>query len=582
MRDTARPLAKDRADLGLVALLSAAVFVLAHLSALTNPFVINDDVRQQLFWMQQWQDPELFRGDLLSDYARHYVTWGVKGLYWLASWVVGPITFSKILPGLLFVFLAVCLYKIGEVLWGVRRLAWMGVAVFWLTPFFLDNMSGGLARAFAAPLLALFWLCWLAPHPCGMGVALLLQALFIPYIFLLCASAALLGWGVSRAGWGAPVPFPARPPHFILLALAGGLILLMDHRFTAAGYGPLVSLAEMANRPEFASGGRFAILPVPSFLWELISPFEFIAPFREGGLIVGGLGCALLVGLAVYGGRRLDWRASKSRWQPVCYLGLASLLLSLLARLFLLKLFVPDRYLTYTLNLFYCLALAWCWGAAVQVQRWPLKVTVLALILAAGLGAWRLQGVGLYDFSVYRPAYAALAQTPKEALIAGHPNLMDNLMTFGRRRAFATFELSQPWSRGYWQRIKPRLDDLFTAYYTDNREVVRAFAKKHRVAFLVVDDRHFTPAFLAGGWFFVPFDDLIAPGPRRSLTEKVVCPFFAPFGEQIRRQTRDRRQFALLDPQAFPRQAIGDHLWLLDLQPRPDGNPKNHHSGEVL
>ncbi len=567
MADSERPTAPPWADLGLVALLSAAVFSYAHLAALLNPYVINDDVRQQIFWMQRWLDPQLFKGDLLSDYARYYVPWGLQGLYWLASFFVGPLTFSKILPGLLFVFLACCLYRISEVLGGPRRLAWMVVAVFWLMPFFLDNMSGGLARAFAAPLLALFWLCWLAPHPWGMGVTLLLQALFIPYIFLLCAGAAVIAWVVGRLGGGAPVPFPARPLHFLLLALAGGLILLMDHRFTAAGYGPLVSLAEMANRPEFASGGRFAILPVPSFLWELISPWEFIAPFREGGLIVGSLGGAVLLGLAVWGGRRLDWQASKSRWQPVGYLGLASLLLYFLARLFLLKLFVPDRYLIYTLNLFYCLGLAWCWGAALQIQRWPRWLTVLALVLVAGVGGIRLHSVGLYDFSVYRPAYAALAQTPKDALIAGHPNLMDNLMTFGQRRAFATFELSQPWSRGYWQRLKPRLDDLFTAYYTDDPEVVWAFAKKHRVAFLVVDDRHFTPAFLAGGRFFVPFDDLTAQGPRKSLTEKVTCPFFAPFGELIRNRTQDRRQFALLDPQAFPRQAAGDHLWLLDLRP---------------
>lgn len=567
MGDAARPLAKDWADLGLVALLSAAVFGLAHLAALTNPFVINDDVRQQIFWMQQWQDPELFRGDLLSDYARHYVTWGVKGLYWLASWVVGPITFSKILPGLLFVFLAGCFFKIGEVLWGVRRLAWMAVAVFWLLPFFLDNMSGGLARAFAAPMLALFWLCWLNRSPRGLAVVLLLQALFIPYIFVLAATAALLAWGLSRVGGSSPPPFPVRPAHFSLLALGAGLVVLMNYQFTAAGYGPLVSWAEMTNRPEFASGGRFAILPVPSLFWELISPWEFIAPFREGGLIVGSLGGAILLGLAIYGSLRLDRRALKSRWQPVCYLGLASLLLYLLARLFWLKLFVPDRYLIYTLNLFYCLALAWCWGSAIQLQRWPRLLTVLALILAAGLGAWRLQGVGLYDFAVYRPVYAALAQTPKDALIAGHPNLMDNVMTFGQRRALATFELSQPWSRGYWQRIKPRLDDLFTAYYTDNPEVVRAFAQKHQVAFLVVDERHFTPAFLAGGRFFVPFNDLTFRGHRKKLTEKVVCPFFAPFGELIRTQTQNRSHFALLDPQAFPRQAIGDHLWLIDMRP---------------
>ena len=123
----------------------------------------------------------------------HYVPWGVKGLYWLASWWVSPLYFSKLLPGFLFVFLAVCLFKIGTRL-ADRRLGWAMVACFWLMPFFLDNLAGGLARSFAAPLLALFWLGWQARRPWVMGAALLLQALFIPYIFLVAAPAALLAW----------------------------------------------------------------------------------------------------------------------------------------------------------------------------------------------------------------------------------------------------------------------------------------------------------------------------------------------------------------------------------------------------
>ncbi|HEY9072749.1 MAG TPA: hypothetical protein VIN67_01345, partial [Desulfobaccales bacterium] len=158
MKDSGPPASAPLFDLLAVAILSGVIFILAHLKALTNPYVINDDVRQQLFWMQQWLDPQLFKGDLLAHYARDYVPWGVKGFYWLASWVANPISFSKVLPGLLFIFLALCLYRIGLKLGG-RRLAWTMVAVYWLMPFFLDNLAGGLARSFAAPLLAFFWLC---------------------------------------------------------------------------------------------------------------------------------------------------------------------------------------------------------------------------------------------------------------------------------------------------------------------------------------------------------------------------------------------------------------------------------------
>ena len=88
-------------------------------------------------------------------------------------------------------------------------------------------------------------------------------------------------------------------------------------------------------------------------------------------------------------------------------------------------------------------------------------LAILALVAAASLGAWRLQGVGLKDYSAYRAVYAALAETPKDALIAGHPNLMDNIPTFAQRRAFATYKLAHPWSRGYWAKLQPRLVDFF-------------------------------------------------------------------------------------------------------------------------
>jgi hypothetical protein len=553
-------------DLIWVAVMSATIFFYAHFPAFTQPFIINDDANQQIFWMQQWLDPGLFQGDLLSDYARHYVPWGVQGLYWLASWVVSPLNFSRLLPGALFVFLAACLYRIGGKL-GDRTLAWVTVGVYWLMPFFLDNLAGGLARGFAAPLLALFLLCWLRRQPRGLAAVLLLQALFIPYIFLGCAAAVALAWLAGRTGRVNPPPFPSRPAHFLFLALGAGLVVLMSLSFDLAGYGPLVSAGEMAHRPEFTAGGRFPILPVPSLLWELLSPWEAIAPFKDGGPLAGATVAAVLAVLAVIGACRVDWRALRDRLQPLWWLGVSSVLLYFLARLFLLRLFVPDRYVMYTFNLYYCLFLALSLKAALKIDQWPRNLAILALIMAATLGGLRLQGVGLKDYSAYQALYAALGQTPKDALIAGHPNLMDPVPTFARRRAFATCELAQPWSRGYWQQLRPRLDDLFRAYYAADPREVLAFCRKYQISFLVVDDRHFRPDFFKGGIFLFP---MAARAPKhfsRSRYERVRAPFFAPFDEQIRRQVAGRSHFALLSWPYSPVLVVDRHLRLLDLRP---------------
>ena len=83
----------------------------------------------------------------------------------------------------------------------------------------------------------------------------------------------------------------------------------MNLQFSADGYGPLVKAREMVNHPEFYAHGRYQILPEPSLLWDLISPWEFIPPFREWGPVAGGLVCVGLLALVAAGFRRLDWRA---------------------------------------------------------------------------------------------------------------------------------------------------------------------------------------------------------------------------------------------------------------------------------
>jgi hypothetical protein len=255
------------------------------------------------------------------------------------------------------------------------------------------------------------------------------------------------------------------------------------------------------------------------------------------------------------------------RFQPIWYLLLASLALYCLARLFLLQLFMPDRYLMYTLNLFYCLLLALGLKNALRVERWPLYLAILVLVAAAPLGAWRLDGVGLKDYSAYRALYSALVSAPKDALIAGHPNLMDTIPTCAQRRAFATYELAHPWSRGYWAQLKPRLEDFFQAYYAADPRRVVDFCRKYGIAFLIVDDRHFSPAFLQGGNFLFPYDNSYIPGTSRGLAELDRCPFFAPFDEQIRRLTQGRRQFALLTDANFQALKIDQHIRLLDMRP---------------
>jgi hypothetical protein len=310
-----------------------------------------------------------------------------------------------------------------------------------------------------------------------------------------------------------------------------------------SGFGPLVTVADMAGNPEFGLHGRYPILPVPHFLWDLVvEPWQWIGPYREtGSMWAGILGSLVVLGIALWGARRFEWKMLSGKWQPFLYLSISSLLFYVLARIFLLKLFIPSRYLIYTVSLFYCVLLGLCFRGFLGSNLQPLAAKVL-LASVVGLSIARLYGVGVYDYSQYEPLYTVLNQTPKSSLIAGHPSLMDNVLTFGRRNVFASFELAHPWSKGLWQKLRPRLVDLFDAYYAKDSNTVMKFCLKYRIDFLVVDNRHFTIEFLKNR------------------------PFFEPFDQMIQKTVRNRRHFALLTENTFPEIRINQYLRLLDLR----------------
>lgn len=543
--------------------LNAAVFLWAHAPALRHPLVANDDVRQQIFWMQPGRDASLVSDDLLADYARHYVPWGVRGVYWAAARFVDPLVFAKILPGLLFTALGLLLFRIGRRLGGPGA-GWSVVGVYWLMPFFLDRMAGGLARAFAAPLLALFVAGWLERRPSQVAAALLLQGLFIPYLLPVCAGAALLARAVDgrrgRLGWS----WPATRRQAAALALALTAALAWNLSLARSSYGPWAGRRELAQAV-FSSDGRYGpgVWPPASLLHEwFAAPWESIAPFREFGPAAGGVGVVLGIAFLLLAARRIPWRSLA----PAAPLALALLASStaawMVARLFPLRFFLPDRYVIHVVHLAYVLAFGLAVRAACRATGPRLRRAGPALLLAAAvLGAARLHQVGLYDFSADAPVIEAVRKLPPDARIAGPPALMDNVLTFGRRRVLVSFELAHPWLLGYWRQIEPRLRDLFDAYYSGNPAAVRSFCARHGVDWLVVDERDF-PA-RAGGTPAGP-ESPRAPDFLRGR------PFFAPFDAQIESLLATQTHFAVLSAEQFPYVRLDEHRRLIDMRPNQE------------
>jgi len=518
----------------LVLCLAGLIFGIAHGAGILDPWRANDDTRQQIFWMQRFNDASLYPDDPLSTYASYYVPQTLQGVYRLAAPFASAMTFSKVLTGILFVLLSLCFYGLGVAVGG-RRLGWSLAAVTWLMPAFLYNMSGGISRSFAAPLTVLFLWRWAKADGRGQAIALVLQALFIPYAFVTCATASLLAWFSARFKRPRPKSFPAGYVQWFVLIIGFFLVWLMNHRFNTAGYGPLASIADMRGHPEFSAQGRLEIYPQPGiFMDALYYPFERIGVFLEWGLVPGIASLLVLAGYLLWEGRRVPWREFLSRARPAVWLAAGGCVLYVAARVMLLRLFVPDRYLTIPLTILYALCIAAVIAFSVKRLSKPLAMALLALCII--LSFFRLHGQGLFDYSASASCYEAVRALPVDATLAGPPKLMDDIMTFGQRKALVTYKLAHVWSLGWWRWYEPRLRALFAAYYSDDPGQVRSFCQAFGVDYLVVDENDFNPQAVANR------------------------PFFAPFDAFIESLAKNRTHFALLD---FPYARIGKTIRLV-------------------
>lgn len=550
---------------------AAAVYLFAQWNAVSNQYLINDDVRQQIYWMQSWIDPELYQDDVISRYARSYVPWGVQAVYALGSLFMNPVQFTKVVAGVLFVATAGFLFGIG-LQFRDDLTAVLVVCVSFLFGVFLDRMAGGLSRGFVYPLMAAYLYFLARSHLVWAGMVLLCQSLFNPYAFLIClgthglfvahvhglpllsnlfpgkigsqdADQAQGSNGLAVQTYDKSTEDPGvdrtRPIRSLLswrvaaavVPVAAGIVIMALRYvvFASGEFGAIVTRSDMAGAVEYTDAGRYGIVPVPSLAFEIVRPW--VPGFASGdwSSAAGWIVFLLVLSVAVWALSRNAQLVDLRGFRVFAYLLGASVTLYILADLLLMRLFLPSRYLEFSLNLFYCVLCGVSIRIAIErlgLRRFAFPFIVTALVV---IGAIRLHNVGVYDYSGNVQLYRFLQSTPKSSLLAGHPMIMDDITTFGRRKAFVTYELSHTWYTRFWPLIKKRTFDFFHAYYADDPGLIRKFCRENGIDYLIVRDEDFRK------------DDL----DRR-------LPYFEPFGGYIRGLVREQKRFSILDTKEFP------------------------------
>ncbi len=506
-----------------VGVLALALILTAYsqLAALRSMFVVNDDMCQHIWWMRLWRSPGLFTDDLLAQYAQSLQHAGSLVLYKTISFFVDPVAVVKWWPFIFFPLASWSLYR--WVLAWTREpyAAFLSATAFMVTPIYMQHMTGGHAHTFGYPLLLLFLYAFTAEKYHLAGGVMVVASLFFPIIFVLAGGYWAYAFCRREEGglvWRGPAA-GERMLGFAFLT-GSGILLLKFIGLCVPSAGSILSSTAISRMPELGASGRWEVWPVKPVWLALVE-------FMEKGLFIFQAGykvslsenwkAFLLKGHVLWAGLMLVvgmwwWRARASfSLRPVGILLAVSVLFYALAAMLMLKLYAPDRYVAYTITLMGLVGVMI--PAGVTVARWPnvfwrriLKAVVVVVVLA---WAPLMKNAGLKDYGQHERLYAFLATLPEDALIAAYPDTADGIPLFSQRKVFINAELSVPLFDRYWEMIRARTFDFFTAYYASDGKVVKSFCHRNGITHIIIERHRFSRDFLKAKMYFEPFGSWI-------------------------------------------------------------------------
>ncbi|MBF0619711.1 MAG: hypothetical protein HQL19_06035 [Candidatus Omnitrophica bacterium] len=487
--------------------LSALVVVYSQYHALTGTYVINDDVCQHIWWMRQFQDPALFRHDLLAVYAQSLQHPGILALYSWTSFFIDPVLLTKALPFFFLPLACFFLFRWVKLLAGDDFTAFFVTVSFMVTPLYIQHMTGGQAHAFGFTFLIAFLYFLAAARFVAAGSVLAGSALFFPVVFAI----GVVIWLFS---------FPARRQWIVLAAVLVFGLAALGVKFCATvdpRIGQVYLKPAIAHMPEFTAEGRWEVFPVKPVYAAMTHAAEAgVFVFKAGWktplseamkdiLFRRHIFLALLC-LCASAWWFLRRTMPLLRWIMLAVT--ASFLLYEAAAALLLRLYAPDRYVMYSVSLaallFLVVPAAHMFSRIdAPVLRRALKALALVLVL---MQMPLTRDAGLTDYSAQQGLYVFCRTLPKDAVIAAPPDLADGIPVFSRRTVLFDQELAVPLFDGYWPVVKARMKDFFKAYYAQDGAAVRAFTAKYGVTHLVIDRSRFFKSALAGRVTFEPMN----------------------------------------------------------------------------
>ncbi|MGF1604378.1 MAG: hypothetical protein ACFCU8_20665 [Thermosynechococcaceae cyanobacterium] len=473
-------------------------------------YLVQDDVRQHVVWLQRFIDPQLFPNDAIADYFIAIAPPGYKGFYWLLAQLgVAPLLTAKLLPLALALITTLFAYRFTLKILPIPFSGFLATLILNQQLWLDDELITATPRAFYYPLLTAFLYCLAqrAIIPCLIVIAL--QGLFYaPSMLLSIAilSVRLLPWEAWLGQVDPTDRFPLRPVLWWLVgcSVGGGILFyVLSHQ---SDLGPTVTAAAMQTMPEFGLQGRHEYFGV--------NPLYFLFQGRSG-LNISWFPASILIGLTLPWLRSPRFPLAQKLTPHIATLYQtvwASLGLYLLAHLFLFKLYYPSRYTYHSLRI----ALAVSAGGAIAIllesgyawlqrhrKKWHRNRLMIGLV--AGVAAIELLvpaappvalALQVWIDGSTPQLYRYLAQQPKDTLVATFSAEGDNLGAFAQRSTLVGSEFALAFHPRYYGMIQARVQDLLTAQYSPDPSAVKRVIDQYGIDFFLVERDTFSPSYL--------------------------------------------------------------------------------------
>jgi hypothetical protein len=511
----------------------AAIYgVLGLQQAFGSDYVVQDDARQHVFWMQRFMDAGLFPGDLIADYFQSAVPIGYTSVYRLGALLgIDPMIFNKLLP------IALSLITTGFVFGTSMQILPIPVTGF-LTTLLLnqnvwmkDDLASATPRAFLYPLFAAFLYFLLRRPRAGISSrslfpmlgAIALQGLFYPQCVLI--SAGILCFQPLQWNQGKPGFSKERSDYlFCFAGLAVTVLVLLPFALQSSEFGPTITPAEARELADFGENGRSRFFINDPFEFWLVGERSGIFPaLWVPQLMLSGL---LLPIIWRFPGRFPLLRQVTNQVKLLPQVILASLGLFAIAHLLLFKLQLPSRYTQHSFRFVMTIAAAIAITAILDALfQWANQrddrvayKKLLAVGLTALLSGWLIFYPSLveefpqpnYKVGEVPALYEFFQQQPKDTLIASLSNEINNIPSFAQRSILVAREYAIPYQLGYYRQFRERVVGLIRAQYSPDLSAVQEFIQQYGIDFWVLEQDALTTKYVVDERWVRQHEEVVA------------------------------------------------------------------------